>query len=83
MFGDQFAGPEEIDEAAFAADLFGGEFEEGALAAAVDAEDGQELAPERLALALFIFLALPVRGELASAVLDFIPIHLNRFQSIQ
>jgi len=53
------------------------------LAAVVDAIYGQKLRPESLRPALLVAFAFPARGKYAGAVLDFVPIHLNLFRSMQ
>ena len=73
LLGEELPGPEEVDEALLVAGFLDGVFEEGAVAAVIDAEDGEEFGPERLAVAFFVGFAGPAGGELLGTVLDLVP----------
>jgi len=72
MFDEQFAAPEKVDAAIGAADALDGFLESGD-AAALEAEDFEELIPKGLLLANLRDRARPVFGETNGPVPDFIP----------
>lgn len=72
MLDEEFAFPEQVDEAVGAAEALDGLFK-GGDEAALNAEDVEELVPEGLLVGLFAFGRGPIAREEGGAVANFIP----------
>jgi hypothetical protein len=72
VLDEEFAGPEEVDEAGGAGEALYGDFKGGDVATRAP-EDVKEVVPEGLLVGLLACGVLPGAGEVGGALADFVP----------